>query len=169
MSLRIPLHKSCCALFCCTLFDMSAMQTADVNDRISQSWELMFDSIVTSKPHLDKMCELMHDKYGQIVRNTLKHYEFLKTYEEPIQGYIARLFFYNKEFHVYAKSLEYYIKFLKQDANLFEFAMRWLNGSAHELVQKDRLQRLLGILSDDSFKDGHKEFELLTLFNFSDV
>jgi hypothetical protein len=151
---------------------MHAMQTMLCDDPYKdvpcKQYEWIIKFITISKPHLDKMREMMQADYGVIIKETLKHYEFLEAHEVDIQSYIDRLPRSIKEFHDCAESLECYLGFLKKDVQLFEDAEQWFNEPTHESVQEDRLLRFLEILTDHTFKNGHKEFELLTFFNLSD-
>lgn len=151
---------------------MGAMQTMMQDDPYKDApckqYEWIIKFITISKPHLDKMREIMQVNYGMIIKDTLKHCEFLGRYEGSIQSYIDRLPRFIKECRDCAESLECYRAFLKQDGQLFNYADEWFNSSSHESMQVDRLLRLLSILSADTFKGGHKEFEMLTFLNLSD-
>jgi hypothetical protein len=145
---------------------MNAMQVTMVGDVCTQC-QGMIRFVIKSQPYLNATREKIHKDYGNIINNTLKHYELLSTDEYRIQSYIAELFLYNKD-HTYVESLENYIEFLKKNMSLFEWAAQWISGSSHEIVQEANLQRLLEILLNRSFTDGYKEFEILTFFNLSD-
>jgi hypothetical protein len=119
---------------------------------------------------MEREREGMRTVYQSKIQEFLKHKQFLADKAPAIQRYIANANRSIKESVRFVESIRRYIEQYLQDeekVKLFKCAHQWLSSSTHEAMTSENLGRIKIILSNEVFKHGYNEFEMLTWLNLN--